>query len=190
MNIMGTGKNIYGHKREGNTEHGDTRLTVTPLSQKARPAPCNIQWGGALEASRDMDRWSPGQCPFRDPWQSRVLGRPRLDCLWGHGHDFPVYDGGLVLTRTWILPRHQKTHSLQLSPVVSGATAPAPALYGHDFPVYDGGLVLTRTWILPRHQKTHSLQLSPVVSGATAPAVFNCFNKHLKLKRVLAWLLS
>ncbi len=95
-----------------------------------------------------MDRRPPGQGPFRDPWQSRVLGRPRLDCLWGHGHDFPVYNDGLVLTRTWILPRHRKTHSLQLSPVVSGATAPVPALYGHDFPVYNGGLVLTRTWIL------------------------------------------
>ncbi len=54
----GTGKNIYGHRREGNTGHGDTGMTVTPPSRKVRPAPYTIQRGGgvgALEASRDTE---------------------------------------------------------------------------------------------------------------------------------------
>ncbi len=83
MNWMGTGKPKYGHKREGNTRHGEHRSDIAPPSRTVRPAPYTIQRGGgvgALEASRDtetgQDRRPPGQRPFRDPLRSRELGRP------------------------------------------------------------------------------------------------------------------
>ncbi len=60
----GTGRTKYGHKREGNTGHGEHRSDITPPSRTVRDT---IQRGGgvgALEASRDtetgQDRRPPG----------------------------------------------------------------------------------------------------------------------------------
>ncbi len=78
-----TGRTKYGHKREGNTGHGEHRSDITPPSLTVRPALYTIQLGGgvgSLEASRDtetgQDRRPPGQRPFRDPRRSGELGQP------------------------------------------------------------------------------------------------------------------
>ncbi len=70
-----TERTVYGHKRNGDTRHGDTGLTLPP------------------QGTWRQDRWPPGRCPFWDqrwsrelrrPWWSRELGRPRR--VWGfHG---------------------------------------------------------------------------------------------------------
>ncbi len=55
---MRIGRTIYGHKRKGDTRHGDTDLTLPPSRT-------TLKWGGgvgALEASRDME---PGQVASR-----------------------------------------------------------------------------------------------------------------------------
>ncbi len=56
----GTRNTKYGHKREGNTGHGDTDLTLpaTPLPTGASRTVQNSteRGGGALEASRDIEK--------------------------------------------------------------------------------------------------------------------------------------
>ncbi len=82
MMRTGTGRTKYGHKREGNTGHGEHRSDITPPpSRTVRPAPYTIRRGGGWalwrpQGTRRQDRRPPEWCPFRDPWRSGELGRP------------------------------------------------------------------------------------------------------------------
>ncbi len=80
----GTGKTIYGHRRDGNTGHGEYRSdsTLPPLPNGASRTEHHPtgRGRGALEALKDtetgQDRRPPGRRPFWEPWRVRGLGRP------------------------------------------------------------------------------------------------------------------
>ncbi len=93
MMRTGTGRTKYGHKREGNAEHGEHRSDITPPPLPLMNGASRTihhptgRGGGALEASRNMETGQeasraapvPGSTSGELGWPRRIreLGRPR-----------------------------------------------------------------------------------------------------------------